>query len=78
MDGYFPQKGFICYQDDAAMNAKNLTSAKQECSTNINCTMFTDLCGDGDYFIWCRAGDVPRPDTSGCNSVLYVKNNWYK
>ena len=77
LDSYTPQKDVICVQDTYPilnMNAKNLTSAKQECSANTKCAKFTDLCGDGDDFIWCRAGDVRH--TSTCNSVVYLKNNY--
>ena len=73
LDGYTPQKGVYCYPGIAKMNAKNLSSARQECLTNTDCTMFTDQCGDGDFFSWCGATGVPQ--TSTCNSVTYLKNN---
>ena len=72
-DGYTPQEGRFCNGYYPKMNAKNLILAKQECSTNTNCAKFTDFCGDGDYFIWCRAEDVTT--YSVCDSVVYVKNN---
>ena len=78
LDGYTPEKDMFCFQDPQTvdghrMDARNLTSAKQECSANTDCLMITDLCGNGDEFYWCRAGGVRKP--SKCNSILYLKNN---
>ena len=55
LDGYTPQKGVFCYQGGeqthGRISAKNLTMARQECSANDNCELFTDWCGRGDEFV---------------------------
>ena len=84
LDGYTPQKGVFCYQGGGQthgrISAKNLTMARQECSANDNCELFTDWCGRGDEFYWCIhfTGEyrcVCNTATPACPSVLYMKNH---